>query len=75
MGVRVAAPPVLAPRKPRMARKRSDPAATIGMRRLDGASSTRASGVAAPTENVAAEVSAAWIGLAVVTSDLSLIHI
>jgi hypothetical protein len=64
------APPVLAPRNPKTARKISDPAETIRIRRLDGDASTSASGAAAPAENVAAEVSAAWIGLAAVISDM-----
>ena len=70
IGVRIAAPPIFAPRKPRMARKSSDPAATMGIRSADGESSTRARGAAAPTENVAAEVRAAWIGLAEVIADI-----
>ena len=56
IGVSTAAPPVLAPRKPRTARKISDPADTMGIRRLAGESTTSARGAAAPAEKVVAEV-------------------
>src|SRR5512143_1722133 len=44
------APPALAPIAPSSDRKSSDPAATDGINALDGATRTRASGAAAPTE-------------------------
>ena len=64
IGFKISAPPVLAPRKPSKARNSSDPAETIGISRVDGESRTRARGAIAPTENVAADVRAAWMGLA-----------
>ena len=42
--------------QPRRARNTSEPIETIGIRKVDGASSTRARGAVAPTENVAADV-------------------
>ena len=70
IGFKISAPPVLAPRNPSKARNRSDPVETMGISRFDGESRTSARGAAAPTENVAADVSAAWIGLAVVISEI-----
>ena len=70
IGFKISAPPVLAPRKPSKARNSSDPVETIGISRVDGESRTRARGAIAPTENVAADVRAAWTGLADVISDI-----
>ena len=68
IGLKIAAPPVLAPSKPSKARNTSDPAETIGIRRFDGDRSTRARGAAAPMEKLAADVRAACTGLAEVIS-------
>ena len=46
------------------------PPATTGTSRPAGDTSTISSGMAAPTVKVAAEVSAAWIGRAVVASEI-----
>jgi hypothetical protein len=55
VGLRTSAPPVRAPTMPSKARKASDPTDTTGISQFDGETSTRASGAAAPTENVAAD--------------------
>jgi hypothetical protein len=67
---RTFAPPVIAPIAPRSARKAKDAADTIGTSAPAGATTTMSKGMAAPTENVAAEVSAACTGRAVVISEI-----
>ena len=67
---RTFAPPALAPIAPRSARNTRDAAETTGMRLPVVDTKTANKGMAAPTEKVAADVSAAWIGLAVVISDM-----
>ena len=67
---RTLAPPALAPIAPRSARKPNDAAETIGTSAPAGARTTISKGMAAPTENVAAEVSAACTGRAVVISEI-----
>src|SRR5450759_1954007 len=59
---RTLAPPALAPMAPSSARKPKDAADTIGTSAPAGATTTMSKGMAAPTENVAAEVSAACTG-------------
>src|SRR6188768_4054570 len=53
---RMFAPPAFAPIAPRRARKPKDAADTMGTRAFAGDTTTIAKGIAAPTENVAAEV-------------------
>ena len=64
------APPALAPTAPRRARKPKDAANTTGTSALAGDTTTMSKGMAAPTENVAADVSAACTGRAVVISEI-----
>jgi hypothetical protein len=64
------APPALAPIAPRSARKCSDAADTIGTSAPAGETITMSKGMAAPTEKVTADVSAACTGRAVVTSEI-----
>ena len=66
----IGAPPARAPTAPSRARKTSDKAATTHMRALSGEIAAAARGRAAPAMNVAAEARAAWVGLAVVTSEM-----
>ena len=68
---RMLAPPARAPIAPRTARKASDAADTTGTNALPGDTTTISNGIAAPTENIAADVSAAWIGRAAVISENS----
>src|SRR5665811_2241432 len=63
---RTLAPPARAPIAPRTARKARDAADTMGTRALAGDTTTMSNGMTAPTENEAAEVSAACTGRAVV---------
>src|ERR1700686_4654477 len=67
---RTFAPPVLAPIAPRRARKPKDAADTRGTSAPGGDTTTMSKGIAAPTENDAAEVSAACTGRAVVISEI-----
>src|SRR5450759_1020085 len=67
---RTLAPPTLAPIAPSKARKPKDAADTIGTSVPAGDTTTMSKGMAAPTENVAAEVSAACTGRAVVISEI-----
>ena len=67
---RTFAPPALAPIAPRRARKPKDAADTMGTSALAGDTTTMSKGMAAPTENVAADVSAACTGRAVVISEI-----
>ena len=69
-GFSMAAPPVRALTAPKAPKKNSDAAETIGMRALGGARNTINKGRKAPTENVVAEVNAAWMGRAVVVSEM-----
>ena len=62
---RTSAPPAFAPTAPSSARKTNEAIETIGISLLDGEISTIKRGSAAPTANVAADVSAACTGLAV----------
>ena len=59
------APPAWAPTAPSTASVTSEAVVTMGMIMPAGETTTASSGRAAPTEKVAAEVSAAWIGRAV----------
>jgi len=59
VGLKASAPPVFAPIIPSKARKANDPTETIGNSQVDGEKRARMSGPAAPTENVAADASAA----------------
>ena len=63
---RIWAPPALAPTAPRNARKPSDAADVTGTRIVEGYTTTISNGMAAPTENVTADVRAACTGRAVV---------
>lgn len=67
---RMFAPPAFAPITPRTARKASDAPETIGTSALLGDTTTISNGMAAPTENIAAEASAAWTGRATLISDI-----
>src|SRR5665213_924389 len=67
---RMFAPPAFAPIAPRTARKPKDAANTIGTSAPGGDITTISKGIAAPTENDAAEVSAACTGRAVVISEI-----
>jgi cytochrome b561 len=67
---RTFAPPALAPTAPRSARKPKDVADTIGTIAPMGDTTTISKGNAAPTENVKADVNAAWTGRAVVISEI-----
>ena len=67
---RMFAPPARAPMAPSRARKPSDAPATIGSSAFVGDTTTMSNGMAAPIENIAAEVSAACTGRAAVTSDI-----
>src|SRR6185312_11091568 len=60
------APPAFAPIAPSRAKKPNDAAETIGTSKLAGETTTISNGIAAPTENITAEVSAACTGRAVV---------
>ena len=60
------APPALAPTAPRTAGKPSDAADVSGTSMVEGDTTTISNGMAAPTENVTADVRAACIGRAVV---------
>ena len=59
VGFRIPAPPALAPAAPNRARQTSDPAETVNAVLPAGERKAMASGTAAPTANMAAEVSAA----------------
>src|SRR5580704_8865986 len=63
---RTFAPPTLAPIAPRNARKPNDAADTMGTSAPAGDTTTMSKGIAAPTENETADVSAACTGRAVV---------
>src|ERR1700680_2616728 len=67
---RTFAPPTLAPIAPRRARKHKDAADTMGTSAPAGDTTTMSNGIAAPTENDAADVSAACTGRAVVISEI-----
>ena len=67
---RTFAPPALAPTAPRRARKPKDAADTMGTSAAAGETTTMSKGIAAPTENVAADVRAACTGRAVVISEI-----
>src|SRR5450756_176864 len=67
---RTLAPPARAPIAPRTARKPKDAADTSGTSAPAGDTTTMSKGMAAPTENDAAEVSAACTGRAVVISEI-----
>ena len=67
---RTFAPPAFAPIAPRRARKPKDAADTMGTSAPAGDTTTMSKGMAAPTANVAAEVSAACTGRAVVISEI-----
>src|SRR6478736_6459568 len=67
---RMLAPPAFAPIAPKTARKANDAADTTGTNALPGDITTISNGIVAPTENIAADVSAAWIGRAAVTSEI-----
>src|ERR1700674_2320133 len=67
---RTFAPPVLAPIAPRRARKPNDAADTRGTSAPGGDTTTMSKGRPAPTENDAADVSAAWTGRAAVVSEI-----
>ena len=67
---RMFAPPVLAPIAPRRARKPKDAVDTMGTSALAGDTTTISKGIAAPTENITADVSAACTGRAVVISEI-----
>ena len=67
---RTFAPPALAPIAPRRARKPKDAADTMGTSAPAGDTTTMSKGMAAPTENVAADVSAACTGRAVVIYEI-----
>ena len=67
---RTFAPPALAPIAPKSERKTSEATDTIGTKMLAGETSTINRGMAAPTANVAADVSAAWTGRAVVICEI-----
>ena len=69
VGLKTSAPPVFAPIIPSKARKANDPTETIGSSQVDGERRARMRGPAAPTENVAADASAACIGRAVLISE------
>ena len=60
----------VAPIAPRRARKLKDAADTMGTRAPAGDTTTMSKGMAAPTDNVAAEVNAACTGRALVISDI-----
>lgn len=70
MGLITSAPPAFAPTIPSSTRKISDPAATTGSSRTVGAKTRSTNGAAAPTENVAADASAACTGRAVVACEI-----
>src|ERR1022692_4116839 len=67
---RTLAPPARAPIAPRTARKPKDAADTSGTSALAGDTTTLSRGMAAPTENDAADVNAACTGRAVVISEM-----
>ena len=64
------APPTFAPTPPKRARNTREAALTPALSSWAGIRRTISKGRAAPTANVAAEVNAAWIGRAVVISDM-----
>lgn len=64
------APPAMAPIAPSSARNKSEAPASIGTSRAIGTRNTISKGNAAPQVNVAAYVRAAWIGRAVVISNM-----
>ena len=64
------APPAFAPIAPNKARKPNDAADTIGTSTFVGETTTISNGMAAPTENITADVSAACTGRAVVISEI-----
>ena len=64
------APPAFAPIAPSSARKHKDAIDTTGTSALAGDTITMSKGMAAPTANVAADVSAACTGRAVVVSEI-----
>jgi hypothetical protein len=66
---RTLAPPALPPIAPRRARKPKDAVATIGTSAPAGDTTTMSKGMAAPTENDRADVSAACAGRGVVISE------
>src|SRR6185503_15059381 len=67
---RMCAPPAFAPIAPRRARKPKDAADTMGTSAPAGDTTTMSKGMAAPTENITADVSAACTGRAVVISEI-----
>ena len=66
----MSAPPAFAPSAPSRARKPKDAMDTIGMSIVGGDTTTMSNGMAAPTENVVADVRAACTGRAVVISEM-----
>src|ERR1039458_10271888 len=68
---RMFAPPAFAPTAPSRARKPRDAADTTGTSILMGATMTISNGIAAPTENITADVTAACTGRAVVISEIT----
>ena len=67
---RMFAPPAFAPIAPKRERNPKDAAETIGTSALAGDTTTMSNGMAAPTENITADVSAACTGRAVVISEI-----
>lgn len=67
---RMCAPPAFAPIAPRSARKPNDAAETMGTSAPAGDTTTMSKGMAAPTENITADVNAACTGRAVVISEI-----
>ena len=70
IGLSIGAPPARAPTPPSRARNSREAIDTVRTSRLSGTMAASASGRAAPTAKVAAEVRAAWIGRAVVKSEM-----
>src|SRR5512143_2639445 len=64
------APPARAAREPNRVRNRSELPATIQRSAESGTSRTIKRGMAAPTAKVAADANAAWIGRAVIVSEM-----
>jgi hypothetical protein len=70
VGLKTPAPPALAPMAPSSARNASDAKETVVTSIDAGDTMTMGSGIAAPAAKVAADVKAAWIGRAVVISEI-----
>lgn len=67
---RMFATPAFAPIAPSKARKPNEAADTVGTSTFTGETTTISNGIAAPTENITADVSAACTGRAVVISEI-----